>query len=81
MTELGLVLQFLRSLLSELTETDLNCLIAVGSLGLDLRHDAGTGFNDRDRHETTVRKEDLSHANLFAEYCLVHCCTSKSITA
>ena len=76
MAELGLRHQFLRTLLSELTETDLDCLVAVGSNGLDLRYHTGTGFDDRDRRQTSVGKENLGHADLLAENCLVHCCTS-----
>ena len=76
MTELGLVEQLLRPLLRELAEADLDRFIAVGLGGLDLRNDAGARFDDRDRHQTTVREEDLGHADLFAENCLLHCCTS-----
>ena len=77
--ELGFVLQFLSALLRELSETDLNRLIAVGFHRLDLRDSAGAGFDDRDRHQTTIAQEDLGHADLFAENCLLHCYTSELV--
>ena len=72
MAELGLGLQFLSALFAELSETDLNRLIAVGFDRLHLGYGAGASFDDRDRDETTIRKEDLGHADLFAENCLFH---------
>jgi hypothetical protein len=64
--------QFVRPRLGELTETYLNSLIAVALCGLDLRDRAGTRLNDGDRHQTTIREEDLGHANLRSENCLIH---------
>ena len=51
----------------DVTKADLDGLVAVGSLGLDLRHRAGASLNDGDGHDVVVGVPHLSHPELTAE--------------
>ena len=51
----------------DVAKADLDGLVAVGSLGLDLRHRAGACLNDGDGHDVVVLIPHLSHPDLAAE--------------
>ena len=53
--------------LLDLTEANLDGVVAVGGNGLDLRNDAGAGLNDRNGDDVIVLVKHLGHPDLAAE--------------
>ena len=56
----------------DVTETDLDGLVAVGLGGLYLRDNAGAGLDDRDGDDVVIFSPDLSHTQLAAENRIDH---------
>ena len=53
-------------------ETQLDCLISIGFLGLDLGHHARSGFDDSDRDYPAIVTKDLAHSNFSAQISVDH---------
>jgi hypothetical protein len=55
-----------------LAEAQLDCLVSIPLLGLDLSHNARSGFNHSDRNDSAVVPKHLSHSNFFPQKTLYH---------
>ena len=58
---------------SNISEAELNCLVAVVLSSLLLNYYAGTRFDNCYGNDLACLVEDLCHADLLADDCLCHC--------